>query len=456
MLELQNGIDIDDSVNELYDYLSAFQSMNLGEIVSYFNDLKDANLYSFLENLYERVPYGCFEKPSLFNYSVDSILEGGPFPCIMPSCRERNIFQLAKFASLYADKVLIRFPVYRSFKAAENGRVDRTELAFEIYIVMRLEEVIRAGYIGFTLDEVLLCNDCLQKQLRFENEINTQLNTLWDSLITDFSLKTTCQLKKAHNGHLYAASNKMDDYGADHEIEVGFRQVPKIYTDLFSVKGSCFLTKEEIVAGGLDAILLPLFDDTFRALVNPLLHEGSYITRQPAQLSLIKTINRKEDSSSSSFSSKNQFLLDIPFATDASISSVIELRQANEESFKVFRDTINRGMKEYDSGRDTFDILNTEVIQPQINNLELIVKNSKKKFRTHAGAECFVGTTSLLCAHFGIITLQDVFTLWGIGGAMSLIHNSIDHFQDQDIKGNPMYFLWKLNNSTTKHKQRLC
>ena len=453
MLKFQNSTNMNDSINELYDYLNVFQSMNLKEIVSYFNDLKDDVLYSFLEDLYERVPYGHFEKTSLFNYSVDSILEGGPFPCIMPSCREKNILQLAKFASLYADKVLIRFPVYRSFEAAEKGKIDRIELAFEIYIVMCLEEVIRAGYISFAPDKALLCNDCLQKQLHLENEIDTQLNALWDSLITDFSSKTICHLKRAPDGCLYVAINKMDDYGADHEIEVSFRQVPKIYTDLFSVKGSCFLTKEEIIAGGLDAILLPLLDDTFRALVNPLLHKGSYITRQPAQLSFIKTITRKEDSSSSLLPNKNQFLLDIPFATDASISSIIELRQANEESFEVFRNAINKGIREYDSERDTFELLNTEIIEPQISNLELLIKNSKKKFRTHAGVECFIGTTSLLCAYFGIITLQDVFALWGISGATSLIHNSIDHFQNQDIKSDPMYFLWNLNNSITKNKR---
>lgn len=434
------------TTDDLYDYLAAFSTMKFNEIYCYLEELSEDELVTFLEGLNDCVPFDEFDNDSVFNFSTDSILEGGPFPCKMFSCRERNVQQLAKFASLYADKVLIRFPVEQMLERASASYVSTEELAYALHITMRLESVVRAGYIGFTSDYIPLCDECLNKQLKAESRINDQLDDMWNAVVDEFCAETTCTLQKAPDGCLYVAINGMNAFGSDHEIDIDFVEIPHQYLDIYSLRGPSELSKEEILAGNLDVLLAPMFDDVFRALTNPVLRKGSYITRQTAQLNILNTILSNSEIVMGPQSLFEQIAVNVPFAPDASIRSIVEFRQANTESFELFRDAMNQGIKLYGSDRNAWKLLDKEVVKPEIHKLENSLKTSKRKLLTHSGIECAVGVTSLALTHFGVISLQDALAIMGVGGASSFIHSGIDYFNNEDIKGNPMYFLWKLNH----------
>jgi hypothetical protein len=79
--------------DDLYSYLSAFKNSSVAEIMAYLEELGQRNFDAFIEGLAPLIPVEGFEKQSLFNFSVDSTLEGGKFPCSDFSCRENNLYQ---------------------------------------------------------------------------------------------------------------------------------------------------------------------------------------------------------------------------------------------------------------------------------------------------------------------------------------------------------------------------
>lgn len=90
--------------DDLYSYLAAFKNSSLAEIIAYLEELGQRRFDAFIRGLAPLIPIEKIENQSQFNFSVDSTLEGGKFPCTDYACREQNIYHLAKFSALYAEK----------------------------------------------------------------------------------------------------------------------------------------------------------------------------------------------------------------------------------------------------------------------------------------------------------------------------------------------------------------
>ena len=127
--------------DDLYSYLGAFKNDSPGKIALYLEELGQEQFDSFLEGLALLIPTEGFEKESIFNFAVDSTLEGGSFPCRIFDCREQNLYDLAKFSALYADKVLIHCPIESAIENRHDDFVSIDELAFGIYLTLRLENI---------------------------------------------------------------------------------------------------------------------------------------------------------------------------------------------------------------------------------------------------------------------------------------------------------------------------
>lgn len=106
--------------DDLYSYLAAFKNSSLAEIIAYLEELGQRRFDAFIRGLAPLIPIEKIENQSQFNFSVDSTLEGGKFPCTDYACREQNIYHLAKFSALYADKTLIHCPIESAFEMGHD------------------------------------------------------------------------------------------------------------------------------------------------------------------------------------------------------------------------------------------------------------------------------------------------------------------------------------------------
>lgn len=268
--------------DDLYSYLAAFKNSSLAEIIAYLEELGQRRFDAFIRGLAPLIPIEKIENQSLFNFSVDSTLEGGKFPCTDYACREQNIYHLAKFSTLYADKTLIHCPIESAFEMGHDDYVSVDELAFGIYLTMRVEDIVKAGILGFSSNYIPLCKDCLARQIERESKAKGLISSYWDELVRQFCSSTSCTLKQAPDGNLYVAIEGMDAYGSHDEMDVDFLVIPSEYESLYASQGETRLDRDMLEKGGILTILLPLLDDCFQALVNPYFSNSSYLTTRPA------------------------------------------------------------------------------------------------------------------------------------------------------------------------------
>lgn len=200
--------------DDLYSYLAAFKNSSLAEIIAYLEELGQRRFDAFIRGLAPLIPIEKIENQSLFIFSVDSTLEGGKFPCTDYACREQNIYHLAKFSALYADKTLIHCPIESAFEMGHDDYASVDELAFGIYLTMRVEDIVKAGILGFSSNYIPLCKDCLARQIERESKAKGLISSYWDELVRQFCSSTSCTLKQAPDGNLCVAIEGMDAYGS--------------------------------------------------------------------------------------------------------------------------------------------------------------------------------------------------------------------------------------------------
>lgn len=433
-----------DKYDAMYEYLSGFADSSFDDICSYFDEFSQSDFETFLENLAPLIPEDRFEDDSVFNYSVDSTLEGGPFPCKEYSCRLSNVRNLARFSTLYSDKILIRCPIDQAFANCHTDYVDVEELAFGIYSTIQLEKPVKAGYLGFSSGYVPLCNDCMRKQLDLESAASNFLNDAWNEIVRGFHESTKCVLHAYDDGSLYVEIEGMGDYGSHEIIDVSFKQDPPSLVELYQAKGSVLLNGKDLSRGGIDALLIPMLNDSLYALTSPSLYGGSYLTTKPVQIQLLESAKTAVLRKTEASASYEQIDLGLPFAQEASIESMIHVRQTNEEEFQVFRDAIRRGLAELASSNDVAADVKRDIIDPEIHKLELTLRNGKRRFVTTAGVEAAVGAAGLTIGSYFGLPVESIASILSAMGVGSLVPQVIDAATKNSIRNNPMYFLWRI------------
>lgn len=435
--------------DELYSYLAAFQDSSLGEIARYLSDLGQKDFDIFIEGLARVMSEDRFEANSRFNFSVDSTLSGGRFPCRDLCCRQKNLARLTRFAVQYSDKVLIKSPIEYAF-GEHDDIVDIEELAFGIYLTMRLEHAVKAGYMGFSNGYIPLCEKCLADQLRTEERARESLRGAWNQLLDDFCQATTCVLVPYEDEGFYIAIHGMDAYGSHEEIDIDFLEEPQIYIDVLAQRGKTTLSKDEIVRGGLASLLTPVLSDSYSALVNPVVQGASYLTTRSAQIELLSKLGVSDQSRSRGPEKLFRINCNLPFAENASLDSLIDFRKRNEESFLVFRDQISRGacsaLRDEQDARE----FRRDVIDPELHKIDALMRNSRRGIITAAGAEAVIGVAGFAIGQYWGLDPADVVGITSCLGAGALTQKIIDFATMDKAGSNPMFFLWRLEKKAGK------
>lgn len=94
--------------------------------------------------------------------------------------------------------------------------------------------------------------------------------------------------------------------------------------------------------------------------------------------------------------------------------------------------------------------LQMDIIQPEINKMNLALKNNKKVFGEQFKRDIVLwGSTISFGMLSGKVT-KDMSSILGAIGGISTLNNLYNTYKevnsDSDIRNEPFYFLWKLNN----------
>ncbi len=161
-------------MEKLYEYLEENKLNDAPSVYEYLPQLNNKKLNEIIEGIIVRIrpfQYKDREK-SLFSFSANSTLAGMPFPCEHTDCRLGNVDQLARFAALYSDRVIIPSP-FDYYITSDSISIDR--LIGDILILNHLRPLVEQGIIGFSTNLFTICKDCLKDFTRREEEFSSNL-----------------------------------------------------------------------------------------------------------------------------------------------------------------------------------------------------------------------------------------------------------------------------------------
>jgi hypothetical protein len=437
--------------SSLYEYLDAFDGQTMEEVRRYLGSLTPDQLDSFVDGLAASTPGDRFTEDSVFNYTVDSTLAGGPFPCWHYDCRSKNVRSLATFAALYADKVLIQAP-YEA--ALESDNADPlSELAFAITLTMRLRPVVEAGVVGFSSHYVPVHQACRPILRSRGEEISSLLDHARGQLGKHFSKSAEFTLAITPTGEARVAIQDTGEFGFHGDLDVGMVTVPEVFRDLLEGSGGepVHLKPRQVVEGGLTSLVEPTLDDAFYALLDSKMIGGSYLSTRPAQIALMESM--PAGSMVDTHRDRTRFTTlhqDLPMMEGTRLKDLLRFRESNYESFQVYRDVVNAQLRSVDlSDPLALSSFKQDVIEPELRKMDLALKHSRSMFTSSTGVDATVGTAVVVIGHLVGLPIQDVAAIAALFGVSEGGKRLLSLLRKDTLRTNDLYFLWRA--SRRKH-----
>ena len=390
-----------------------------------------------------------------FSFIANSSLSGDAHPCASPDCRQRKLDQLVSFASLYADDVYIQNPFEKIYMRGDKPirEVERREALAGINNYLYLRPLIEAGLIKYATLNVNFCE-------LHSNEIATPLmQTIGkkeDKLIEvlEKHLLEKCKVVfDFQNGDrslpFFAIS------GPEEFIEHGtiylyaYSPMPAMFKQFLGKKTPYSLSSEEIESSRvLDEIIGPIINDLSAQEWHTSLNGTSYLCDNKLQIKLASGINSKAYTANSEAFEKGLKHY-LPAVYSREITSLLDLRRKEEESFSVYRDKLNKIMQESKSwSEEEVSKIFRDQLLPEINLIDKKVKDWKVNTRESISQKILFGTaTASFGLYGGVLPANMGEVLAALGGASAIAGSLLEYNktlkEKQEARKNDFYFLWQ-------------
>ena len=436
--------------SDLYDFLYPYKKLSLAEIQEKLVHFEASKLEKLIQDLFKYVKHDYFQSHSYFNFYASAPFAGGDFPCSGADCRLQNLDDLARFSSLYADKVLVPSPIDKHYDMlVENKKPDIYELAISIKTLHNLEPLVKANIIGYTSHHLCLCRDCLQKIVKKENEALRNLSLIHDYLTSDFAATVGCRLERDNHNTAYFSFRGGEKFGFHDQVDLMIYEETAEIKKLFSESQSPYIdiTSEQIVSLGLaDYTIMKITNDLLYAQIYMDPVDSSFLTNRPYDTDVLAAMEGNKREPSENINVLQQL---VPLVKGSQITDLVRVRQNEGEAFQVYRDSINQTLKNTRiSDARILNDLRRDVIDPEIHQMEVILKNNKKVLAGEALRDIAIIGAGLSIGYFSGLIPLDSMAVAGLIGGLPTLCNIINKLHesrtDSVIKNSKYYFLWKL------------
>jgi len=423
------------------------------QLRKFVNTLRSSKVISLCSNLTSILPFYNKNSTSKFEFLANTTLSGGAYPCSALDCRLEKVNSLAHFSALYADRVLISDPfesLVFHYKTSSINRL-REEFLAALEIVFYIADLVQCEFVGFAESKHYhFCRHCyskyVAKETHFENRLREAEAFLDDLLQKEVSLEINfnrnhIDITASSNSSIYDRHDRIFELKNTYsESPIGNENRDDLI-DQYSNEISNLYRKSEIEN---------IMDDTIRQNYYSTLYGTSTLTTNTIDLLMLEFLNKNESRNIN----KNSVISDdfshyVPLIRNASIKSLIKLRNNESESFSVYRDAMSKAIDEAQSS-DSSNLkeIFRDIVQPEINNMNLAVRNTKTLLRDGVARDIIFGTgfvtlgvfSGLLPANIG----QIIAALGGFHYAQGVFGKISDLLkQPPSIKDNKFYFLWK-------------
>lgn len=456
-------------MSKLIEYLESIEILSQEQLFDYVgnNDIATLNsLVLYIRKLINKDYKLSMYTPFVFVPNGDISGTGG---CDEISCRMSRAEKFAVFSALYADKVYIQLQFITSehYEFIDIDEVEQDEelytnyvmnLLKDLIIILVYSELIKNDIVIITPSHRMLCQDCFQKEVLGNNILDLS------ALKKDYINKSEVYLKDFDNATNEAevSINNIDEFFPDHELFW------------------CITNPDEIAVLKKEHVGKPIKNEQFcKQFIESFIEEEivsamyttKYCNDQNAKLitnklsdAMFLSLDKRNKNDIENIKRQTQILpeYDLLMPQNISIKDVIRLRQEENEAFNKYRIALNKAVKEQHSTSNVTDWykIYDDIVYPEINNLDLKIKQIKNGRLNRFFGTMAVVTTALVANRFGNIINPDLFanipnitafaTTVGAAGVNVILDKSST--KKADLQNNDFFFLWKLQKQNKNKK----
>ena len=377
---------------------------------------------------------------NVFDFTVSRDFSGSPYRCARFECREKNLLEMARFAALYANTIVLPNPFDEPVHTpplADSGSIP--VLADTVRLLYRLRPLIDEGLVTFGPRVPHFCSDCLAKSDHPDARFARDLGLLFKTLLQQYGPQISCSLI---------------EFGAERVIHA--RGPQRLLPHGEIIVGHLSAMYRETQQGGTARVTdlgpdaaMKVLPDVLRTIVDDIYVQNwlsgefqcNFLTNSEVDIEIVDTI-RSQESQRYNGTLADAFSHSIPYVDNAPLEQLIRLRAQEGEAFRIYRDALSRALSQAEGAgpvavREVF----RDIVRPEINRIDMLVKSSKGQFRSVLGAEVLIGLGAVAIGHF---LRNDLAQLAAALGGPAIAKAAFNLVREPErIRKEPYYFLWR-------------
>lgn len=389
------------------------------------------------------------DKEANFNFVANSTLSGGPFPCGELPCRIKNIDNLARNSILYADTVFISNPFEQYIHLTEFNEFVRYQLAIDLTLLYYSKPLFNEGIFQYASSITHVCKSCLRKMNAFSRSYERKMDRAEESLLENILTELRYKIKYYKDSTPYIEIDGTNDI-LEHPLIINIQNDPlDCLKKRLKRKRKSELTAQEVIDLGIaDVMIYPIIDDLITQNHYSNYFNSYYLTSRNIDAQLINQ-NQNKNKLNLSNTISNSLDHNLPFLPNTDIKKLIRLRKHEGEAFQIYRSSLTNFLTNIKSKDYNMKQAFKDEIEPEINKINQVIKNSKKLIIADITKDVFVGSTFVSVGLFSHFLPPNIGQLVaGLGGV-----NYLGKFGDNvkklatiesEVKTNKYFFVWKL------------
>jgi hypothetical protein len=364
-----------------------------------------------------------------FNF-VSSFSLSGAGGCPALSCRTERAQLVARYAALYADRVIVPMNLLnpRHYQRPQNSEREadlRYELAGTLLIIHEMRPAIEADLISVITPELHFCQDCAAKALERIGRIRRAAQELAVETRKEFSMSFLGSQPFPHfkvNG-----PTEYCEHGGFVRISREFpRWLPKSYHSKVAVSlPPTILRRSRIVEQvfrniAREVVLQEFFSDRYNAKT---------LTSNPGELVLLSELNPDRSRYSRIEASLSRITHVIPLMGEVSLAKAVRIRKQEPDSFLVYRRALSEVFKEsLQSGEVLTErrasAIVSDILEPELAKLRELSRDTRTNATKKAALRlAFAGAILALGFFRGLLPAE--FSALGSAAAISGLVESL-------------------------------
>lgn len=394
------------------------------------------------------------ESRSVFRFSVGDSVSGGVRPCSEIQCRVNNLYDMATFSALYAERVYIPNPFEHVYERIQHGfefESDTARLVFidriagDISVMFNLNPLIEHDIVRINPQVRAFCDKHWNQHILEAKSFQEKMKKLDPVLIKSLNEYVHFELGKnktiiLHDPHKYTNMEML-----------GFIKFPENLIPYLSRAPYTFSAAEVESLGMWEAIVIPAINEVIFQKYSMFKQNASYLTSYGLEKDIINGLN----SDSEELRSKELFDLshELPFISNVTIESLVRLRSQEAEAFAVYRDKLSSVIRNIGSKsiapKEAQKVIQQE-INPHLHKIDQLIRSNADSLNKRA--------TGMIAFDLALVISAGIFGNWGsfsrIGGLYTIkdILGSIfrARTKPKDALNDDFFFLWSVR-SKAKH-----